>query len=133
MGNNILLKKSESLIRCLKRIELKRPDSIEILATDIDLQDIISVNLERAVQITVDMAALIIAEKSLKPSNTMAGSFKVLSDEKIISHELSKKLQSSVGFRNISVHEYNSIDWSMVFDIIHNHLGNFKEFLREVL
>jgi len=98
-----------------------------------DLQDIISVNLERAVQITVDMGAIIITEKSLKPSNTMAGTFQVLANEEIISIDLAKKLQSSVGFRNISVHGYNSIDWELVFDLIHHHLCNFKEFLKSVL
>ncbi len=130
--NDAIIKKIESLIRCLKRIELKRPQNIKLLINDLDLQDIISVNLERSIQISVDIAAIIISEQDIKPSSTMSGTFKALSDNKLISEDLSLKLQKSVGFRNISVHEYNDIDWELVFDIIHNHLSNFKMFIKEI-
>lgn len=80
----------------------------------------------------MDISAIIIAEKNLKPSNTMAGTFKTLSDNNIIPEELSIKLQKSVGFRNIYVHEYNQMDWELVFDIIHNHQLNFKMFIKEI-
>ncbi|MGL1891240.1 MAG: DUF86 domain-containing protein [Spirochaetaceae bacterium] len=132
MMNEVIIKKIESLIRCIKRIEAKRPDESTALKSDYDLQDIISVNLERAVQISVDISAIIISERDIKPSNTMAGTFKALSDNSILPEELSIKLQKSVGFRNISVHEYNDIDWEFVFDIIHNHLSNFKFFIKEI-
>lgn len=130
--NEAIIKKIESLIRCIKRIEIKRPDKISILISDYDLQDIISVNLERAVQISVDISAIIISERDIKPSNTMAGTFKALSDNSILPEELSIKLQKSVGFRNISVHEYNEIDWELVFDLIHNHMVNFKSFIKVI-
>lgn len=51
--NNAVSKKCESLVRCLKRIENKRPDTYDELIKDIDLQDIISVNLERAVHLII--------------------------------------------------------------------------------
>lgn len=41
-------------------------------------------------------------------------------------------MQKSVGFRNISVHEYQSIDWLIVFKIITEHLVDFEKFAREV-
>ncbi|MBN2657483.1 MAG: DUF86 domain-containing protein [Spirochaetales bacterium] len=132
MVNPLISSKVDSLIRCLERIESKKPAQIENLIEDYDLQDIISVNLERAIQISVDIAAIIIAEKGLKTAQTMSSAFKALSDSKIIPEELSLKLQKSVGFRNISVHEYCSIDWEIVFDIIHNHLVNFRDFIRSV-
>jgi len=133
MNNPIILKKLESLTRCLSRIEQKRPHSLDILTTDHDLQDIISVNLERSIQISVDIAAIIISEKGYETSNTMAGCFKVLQTEGVLPTELSEKLQKSIGFRNISVHEYQSIDWKIVYDVIHNHLSNFREFIKIVL
>ncbi|RKX83288.1 MAG: hypothetical protein DRP70_15005 [Spirochaetes bacterium] len=45
--------------------------------------------------------------------------------------DLSVKLQKAVGFRNVSVHEYDSIDWEIVWHalldrkniIIHNRPG----------
>jgi len=42
--------KLESLRRCIRRIASKTPSSGDILRSDLDLQDIIVFNLERAVQ-----------------------------------------------------------------------------------
>jgi len=133
MNNPLIAKKLESLNHCLERLETKRPDSVRELITNFDLQDILSVNLERAVQISVDIAAILISEKKLKSPNSMAGSFKILEEAQILDEELSMKMQQSVGFRNVSVHEYRSIDWNIVFDVVHNHLGNFKQFMKAAL
>ena len=131
--NLSLMKKVESLHRCLERLREKRPEDLGSLESDLDLQDILSVNLERAIQISVDVAAMILAKRQLPVSNTMAGNFQGLSDVGILSSSLSEKLQRSVGFRNISVHEYTRIDWALVFDLVHNHLNNFEEFIASVL
>ena len=53
MDADILRAKLESLARCIKRIEGRRPVSAKALADDLDAQDIISLNLERAVQLCV--------------------------------------------------------------------------------
>lgn len=132
MVNNTLEKKLESLVRCLNRLAAKRPDTLEILRKDFDVQDIISVNLERAIQLAVDITAVIISEKGLKSSNTMAGGFLVLEEAGFLPEKLSKKLQAAVGFRNISVHNYSTIDWEIVFDVIHNHLESFSDFMKIV-
>lgn len=133
MNTLAMMKKIEALNRCLERLRTKRPDSVEALLGDIDLQDIISINLERAVQLTVDTAAMVSAERGLAVSNTMAGNFKVLRDAGLLEPTLAERLQKSVGFRNISVHEYRAIDWALVFDILHHHLENFDGFIRTVL
>lgn len=133
MNNLGIMKKIESLSRSLDRLRTKRPDHLDTLLSDIDLQDIISINLERAVQLTVDTAAMISAERGLAVSNTMAGNFKILSDAGLLDPILAERLQKSVGFRNISVHEYQAIDWGLVFDILHHHLDNFDAFIGAVL
>lgn len=49
MDHDVIARKLDSLSRCVIRIESKRPADARELVSDIDLQDIISVNLERAV------------------------------------------------------------------------------------
>ena len=49
MDQSLIEEKLEALQRCIRRIEEKRPSAAKILATDSDLQDIISLNLTRAV------------------------------------------------------------------------------------
>jgi hypothetical protein len=56
LDRQVVEQKLESLRRCLLRIEEKCPDSPEMLARDLDAQDIVSLNLTRAVQLCVDLA-----------------------------------------------------------------------------
>ena len=132
MASTMILAKLDSLKRCLMRIESKMPSGIEALEADLDRQDIITLNLTRAVQVCVDIATHIIAESDVPPPQSMAQSFDVLCHLRVISSETCERMQKAVGFRNISVHEYQSIDWLIVFKIITEHLGDFKEFAREV-
>lgn len=133
MDRTLIEEKLESLRRCVRRIEDKRPDRVETLRDDWDLQDIIALNLTRAVQLCVDIAAHLIAESEQMPPDTMAESFDRLCDMQVITDELARRLKGAVGFRNIAVHQYKSVDWQIVHAITHDHLGDFKQFARAVV
>lgn len=130
--HDVLRRKLESLRRCIGRIEEKRPSSVEILKTDYDIQDIISLNLERAIQISVDIGSYLLAESDQTPPDTMGEVFPLLAASGNISESLALRLKMAVGFRNISVHEYQSVDWEIVYSIINKNLGDFKDFMRAV-
>ncbi len=132
MASTIMLTKLDSLHRCLSRIESKTPASVEVLEEDLDIQDIITLNLTRAVQICVDIATHIIADFNTPPPTSMAESFDRLHHLKVISGDTSMRMKKAVGFRNVSVHEYQSIDWLIVYKLINEHLGDFKDFARQV-
>jgi len=132
MNEQLLLFKLSSLGRCLDRIESRVPESSEILSRDYDLQDIISLNLQRAVQTCVDIASHIIADLDLKPPLTMAESFERLYQAGVISYKTKDRMKKSVGFRNIAVHEYFSINWDIVYTVSTKNLHDFKEFSSEV-
>jgi len=57
MDREVIEQKLESLRRCLHRIETKCPADARTLVADIDLQDIVALNLSRAVQICVDIGS----------------------------------------------------------------------------
>lgn len=133
MDELIILTKIESLNRCLTRIKSQFPLDPEILKNDLDKQDIVVLNLERAIQVCVDIAAKIIADTAQPAPMTMAEGFSLLMTEKIISVETCQRMQKAVGFRNIAVHEYNLINWEIVFAIVSNHLDDFRCYAREVL
>ena len=133
MNNGIILKKMASLQHCLDRLEAKQPAQWETLIEDYDLQDIISINLERAVQLSVDIGLHTLSELSIQPPETMGEVFSLLSREKVIPAALAEHLKSAVGFRNIAVHEYEEIDWHIVHSILTKHLADFHQFMRHVL
>ena len=132
MDREVIEQKLESLRRCLKRIETKCPTDAATLAADIDLQDIVSLNLSRAVQISVDIGAHLIAGMEVPPPDTMGQTFDLLAQEGILNNELAGSLKKAVGFRNIAIHNYESINWGIVHSIAKYHLADFSEFARVV-
>jgi uncharacterized protein YutE (UPF0331/DUF86 family) len=132
MDKEIISAKIETLRRCLQRIRDKTPVSAALLLQDQDLQDIISVNLERAVQTCVDLSSHIISESDLPAASSMADAFDTLQRLNLISEELAMRMKKAAGFRNIAVHAYQEIDWKIVFSIITNRLTDFVEFAKAI-
>ena len=133
MDREVIEQKLESVRRCLQRIKEKCPPSADILARDLDAQDILALNLSRAVQLCVDIGAHIVAGKNVPPPATMGQTFDVLAELGIISEELALRMKNAVGFRNIAVHNYEAINWQIVHAIATRHVGDFTDFVRSVL
>ena len=70
MDREVIGQKLESLRRCLQRIVDKCPPDPETLSRDPDLQDIVAINLTRAVQLCVDIGAHLIAGMQVPPPDT---------------------------------------------------------------
>jgi hypothetical protein len=62
MDQVILAQKLESLRRCIQRVEEKTPSNANQLIQDPDVQDILVLNLTRAVQLCVDIGSHVISE-----------------------------------------------------------------------
>ena len=133
MDETVILVKIESLKRCLDRIKTKIPQDAKELSSNLDSQDIIILNLERAVQLCVDIAAHVLAELESQTPQTMAESFVRLHEQGIIGEKTADSMRKSVGFRDIAVHEYQIISWDAVFAISTKHLDDFKIFAGEVM
>lgn len=125
-------KKLESLRRSVARVQERCPDSLDALKSDYDAQDIITLNRSRAVQMCVDIGAHLLAESKQASPGTMGGTFETLCEAGIISTDLAGKLKKAVGFRNMAVHNYEAINWAIVFAIATMHLQDFREFAEAV-
>ncbi|MEX0731093.1 MAG: DUF86 domain-containing protein [Aquisalimonadaceae bacterium] len=132
MDSLIVAEKLEALRRCVKRIEDKRTVSGEALRQDIDRQDILSLNLTRAVQLCVDVATHILTDTDQPAPQTMGEAFDLLAAQNIISDTLCVHMRAAVGFRNIAVHNYQVIDWDIVHTITHQGLDDFREYASRI-
>jgi uncharacterized protein YutE (UPF0331/DUF86 family) len=132
MDKQVIGAKIESLRRCIQRIKDKTPSSVDALLEDNDLQDIICINLERAVQICVDLASHIISESDLQAPGSMGESFEQLRRLDLISYELAGRMKKAVGFRNVALHAYQEINWRIVYSIITVRLADFVDFAKAV-
>jgi uncharacterized protein YutE (UPF0331/DUF86 family) len=129
VSKDVRSQKLDSIARCLKRIESHMPKSAQALSQSADMQDILILNLERLIQTSVDCASVLIADRGWLPMpDTMSATFVLLESNKFISGALAQRLVKAVGFRNLCVHEYDKINWDIVFAIVTVHLNEFRQF-----
>jgi uncharacterized protein YutE (UPF0331/DUF86 family) len=125
MKSDIILYKLQSLSRSINRISCKISHDF---ITNLDSQDIVILNLQRAIQISIDIGAIVLKENKIEIPNNRSEIFTLLFENKIISAELSDSLKRSVGFRNLAVHEYSKLDLEKVYSLSKNELNIFLEF-----
>jgi uncharacterized protein YutE (UPF0331/DUF86 family) len=128
MDQSVVDAKLESLRRCVARVAEKCPPTATELARDVDAQDIIALNLSRAVQLCIDLALHKISSSGEAAPSTMSGAFDTLVVLGAIDEALAKRMKSAVGFRNLAVHQYETMDWQIVHAICKRHLDDFRAF-----
>jgi len=127
--NDIVLNKKESIERCIGQVRTyyALPSAVAF-EEDYLKQDAISINLQRACEQCIDLANHTIKARKLGLPKDSRESFRLLATGKIIPHELAKRLEGMVGFRNILVHEYQRMDIGLMIRVIEQHLDDLVEF-----
>ncbi|MBT2730497.1 DUF86 domain-containing protein [Bacillus sp. ISL-75] len=74
----------------------------------------------------------IVAQQRLGLPQTSRDAFDMLESSSIIDKEIAKRLKAMVGFRNIAVHDYQTINLSILEQIVEKHLDNFTDFTKQV-
>jgi uncharacterized protein YutE (UPF0331/DUF86 family) len=131
LNEDILLNKTETILRCIQRIHE------EYAGDDANLhnytkQDSIILNLQRACEACIDLAMHIISEKQWGIPQNSRDAFTFLQEHKVIDEQMSTHLKAMVGFRNIAVHDYRTIQITIVQSIINYHLVNFSDFTQTI-
>ncbi len=129
MGSDVVRNKIEIIERCLARVKevyASTPSNLN----DFTKQDSIVLNLQRAVEATIDIAMFVVSAEKLGLPQSSRDSFEMLYGGKFITESLLTKMSAMVGFRNIVVHNYQKISLPILQTIIEDHLGDFHEFIQ---
>jgi len=129
---DVVLAKIAAIQKSLKRIKDVTGLDPERL-DELDTQDIFVLNLQRAIQSAIDLATHVVASEGLGVPDTIRGNFVLLENAKIITKVLSKKMQSMVGFRNIAIHDYQSLDIEILKAILAKNLKDLEQFYTTIL
>ncbi len=132
MNREVIENKLESLRRCVERVSEKTPATLAELAGDFDAQDVIVLNLSRAVQLAVDIGSHLMSESKLPAPTSMRKVFDGLQVMSVVSEAVAVRMKNAVGFRNIAVHCYDDLNLNIVFSICTQRLDDFKQFAKEV-
>lgn len=116
----------------LKLLQRYKKFSQKDLENNPDLKGALERYLYLATQATIDLGEAVIAFKDLRKPGTYTEVFYILDEEEFISKELSEKLVAMTKFRNIVAHDYEKIDFGILYDALKNRLDDIGEFIKVV-
>jgi uncharacterized protein YutE (UPF0331/DUF86 family) len=111
--------------RCIARIEDVQAGQNRVLLP-VDVEDITALNLQRAVQAAIDLATHVVSTESYGTPDSTADAFALLERHGVIDSDLAGRLRRMVGFRNIAIHDYQSVDPAIVESIVEQRLGDLR-------
>lgn len=100
---------------------------------DINRQDIFVLNLQRAIQASIDLASHIVASEGLGLPETVRDNFTLLRDKNVIDPETALKMEKMTGFRNIAIHNYQALNLDILKSILTSNLKDLEDFYAAVL
>ena len=133
MVNDVLINKAASIERCIKRVREEYAKAGSQFASDYSRQDAAILNIQRACEAALDMGQHIIRQERLGIPQSARDVFVLLAQAGWIDTHLSDVMKRMVGFRNIAVHDYQTLLLPIVEKIIATHLDDFLHFSSCVL
>jgi uncharacterized protein YutE (UPF0331/DUF86 family) len=112
----------------LGRLERFKPLSREAFLADQDTLDLACYRLLVAIEAALALCYHVSAKRLRKVPEEYAACFEAVGEAKIISPDLTERLQRMARFRNLLVHMYWKIDYGQVYDVIHRNLGDLRAF-----
>ncbi len=109
----------------------KKFSETEIL-NDISLKGAVERYLYLVIQATIELAEAVIAFKSFRKPTTYGETFDILFEEKYISSVLREKLIKMAGFRNVLTHDYEKVNFEIVYAIMKHRLIDVKQFIKRI-
>lgn len=83
--------------------------------------------LQLALESVNDVASHVAAARGLGPVEASRDLPKVFAQEGVVDPDLARRWTRMIGFRNILVHNYLEIDRDIVYDVLQDNLGDFRE------
>ena len=90
-------------------------------------------NIQRACEAALDIGQHIIRRESLGIPQSARDVFALLAQAHWIEATLAEQMKRMVGFRNVAVHDYQTLQLPITVNIITLHLQEFIEFNKQVL
>ncbi len=129
---DVVIAKAATIERCLARVAEVR-SRVPGTLLPIDVEDIVVLNVTRAVQAAADLAAHIIAAEGYGLPDSLAAGFTLLEKHGVVEPALASKLRAAMGFRNVAVHSYETVDSKIVEAIATHHVHDLRRFAGEMV
>lgn len=133
MLDDVLINKAATIERCVGRAQAELAAAGANFTSDFTRQDAAILNVQRACEAALDMGQHIIRREKLGVPQSARDVFSLLGAAGWIEPMLVLNLQKMVGFRNIAVHDYQTLLIPIVVEVITKHLDDFLQYSSTLL
>ena len=133
MVDDVLLNKAATIERCVARAREEYAANPAEFALNFTRQDAAILNIQRACEAALDIGQHIIRRESLGIPQSARDVFALLAQAHWIEATLAEQMKRMVGFRNVAVHDYQTLQLPITVNIITLHLQEFIEFNKQML
>lgn len=128
----VIENKISSIKKYLNILERYKKYSKKEIEEDLNIRGAVERYLYLAVQSSIELAESVVAFKNVRKPSTMSEAFYILEEEKIISKELLDKMIKMTGFRNVIAHDYERMNYDIVYAVLQNGVADIKQFASEI-
>ena len=125
MADDVLINKSAKVERCVARAREEYAHDPANFSTDFTRQDAAILNVQRACEAVLDMGQYIVRREGLGVPQSARDVFDLMARAQWIDAPLAAALKRMVAFRNIAVHDYQSMILPILVNVITSHLDEF--------
>lgn len=124
----IILGLLESLGRYAAKIKEMRTPTLRALVDDTIRYWAVLHGLQIAVQHIADIGGHILTNQNLAVPESYKEIIIEMGRNKVIPFEFADQIKGMAGLRNVIVHGYLSVDPELIWNVLENHLDDFKTF-----
>ena len=126
--NDVVAAKVRNIRDCVRRVRAVDPGTLAGIEQDELVQDSLVLNVQRACPAAIDLATHLVHVGRLGPPSDSRDAFCRLESAGRLEAPLSARLQGMVGFRNIAVHRYRTLDLRVLRSILDDRLQDLLAF-----
>ena len=133
VDKSLVFRKIASLLEYQKQVSEYSALTVEQYRGDWKIQRIIERTLQMMIELCADIANHVISDNGLRTPETYADTFRVLAENSILNRDQLAVMEKMAKFRNIVVHQYETVDAEIVILVLRRHLDDFKQFSDSVV
>jgi uncharacterized protein YutE (UPF0331/DUF86 family) len=131
--DDVIINKAATIERCVARAREEYAHDPTTFSTNYSRQDAAILNILRACEAALDLGQHLVRRERLGVPQSARDVFTLLAQAGWIEPQLAENLKRMVGFRNISVHDYQQMQLPITIAIIEKHLDDFLQFTRTLI
>jgi uncharacterized protein YutE (UPF0331/DUF86 family) len=133
MADDVVLNKTATIERCVARAREEYAAAGADFASNFSRQDAAVMNIQRACEAALDLGQHLIRRDKLGVPQSARNVFDLLAQAGRIDAALAESLKKMVGFRNIAVHDYQTLLLPVTVSVITGHLDEFLQLTSALL